>query len=384
MKILAVNDSGIQGGGTEYRTRLLLEELLRNGTAEEIHLIEGNEGISSHEEIVVHKSGKKTVFEDVKKVIERNGIDLVQVHNLMGLESNCIEAAKSLSKPVSWFAHDFWGICGQRSFVDPLKAMERQTCTETGLFKCFNCIGILSTLKEKTHKIFLNKVDLALSPSNYLAKTYERHGICNGKWNVVRPWIDLKELNNIKEKKEKGRICFSGSLLPYKGVYLAVKAMKKVSEKFPRSVLRISGSGVCKKEGLKEVKEIAGEEGVGNSLEFVAKDSWAEVQKEKAKSYAFLFPSTCVESFGNSWAEAMALGVPVIASRTGSVEEIMQGNGVLFENRNVEQLAECIERVLEDKSFAKKLSIKGREFAQGFGVERAGREVSELYNGLVE
>lgn len=82
-------------------------------------------------------------------------------------------------------------------------------------------------------------------------------------------------------------------------------------------------------------------------------------------------PSLCLEAFGLVVIEAMSHGVPVIASRTGSLSEVVDDglNGLLFEPGNARDLAEKIAYLWNRPS-------KCREMG-GAGREKASKEYSE-------
>ncbi len=75
---------------------------------------------------------------------------------------------------------------------------------------------------------------------------------------------------------------------------------------------------------------------------------------------------TYEETFGLVVAEAMMMGVPVIGSNAGGVPEIIKDekNGLLFETKNSNSLAEKIVMVINNKDFAKKLSQNAKVYAE--------------------
>ncbi|MBI5253790.1 MAG: glycosyltransferase family 4 protein, partial [Euryarchaeota archaeon] len=77
-------------------------------------------------------------------------------------------------------------------------------------------------------------------------------------------------------------------------------------------------------------------------------------------------------------------GVPVVASRVGGIEEIIEHeyNGILFEKENSKELAEGIIRILENKELRKKLIENGRESLKKFRWEKTGSEVDAVYEAV--
>lgn len=103
----------------------------------------------------------------------------------------------------------------------------------------------------------------------------------------------------------------------------------------------------------------------------------ADIPNEEALHYIKLFtmnilPST-TEGLSQALLEAMALGVPVIATAfAGNLDLINDGeNGLLFEHRNVHQLAEKIEQLIQHPDLREKLAKAGQKTALvDFNIER--------------
>ena len=80
-----------------------------------------------------------------------------------------------------------------------------------------------------------------------------------------------------------------------------------------------------------------------------------------------------VETQPVSVLEAMAAGVPVVATRVGDVETLLDGGraGVLVPSGNVESLAAALMRVLDDADLRGDLAARGREIAARFTLDRS-------------
>lgn len=81
-----------------------------------------------------------------------------------------------------------------------------------------------------------------------------------------------------------------------------------------------------------------------------------------ADNYALIFPTIAEEGLGRSAIEAMAMQRPVIASRIGGLQHTVQdyGTGLLVEPNNPRDLAEKMDRLLEDEPLAASLGVNGR------------------------
>lgn len=91
------------------------------------------------------------------------------------------------------------------------------------------------------------------------------------------------------------------------------------------------------------------------------------------------------ESFGMSLIEAMASGVPVIATRIGGMPEIVEGSGAgrLVERGDAPALAEAVRGVLADEAGRQRMGQAGRQHAQAhYSWERVAEDWRRLYQGL--
>ncbi|MFZ0969973.1 MAG: glycosyltransferase family 1 protein [Candidatus Acidiferrales bacterium] len=97
---------------------------------------------------------------------------------------------------------------------------------------------------------------------------------------------------------------------------------------------------------------------------------------------AFVHPSR-YEGFGLQLVEAMASGVPVLASSTTSMPEVLDGSGLLFNPDDSLSIAEQMERVFRDSDLRETLIQKGRQRAQFFSWKKSAAQTLGLYSELL-
>lgn len=131
-------------------------------------------------------------------------------------------------------------------------------------------------------------------------------------------------------------------------------------------------------EVLKAIEELK----VHNSVRIVhgASDKWLSKQYEQAHLLAF--PSL-YEGFGIPILEAMAHGLPVVASDISTNRELLGDEGIFFPPTNHHMLAESIERILKSPSLYERLSAVGIERARLWTPERFVSAHIEAYRAAL-
>lgn len=383
MKLLLINDYGFSGGGSENRIRLLLEELLRRKVFEEIHII-ASRNVSSFEGIKIHDCGQKNAFFFTRKIIKENNIDIVQVHNLADIGPWPVVAAKLLKKPVVFFAHDYWPVCGRRSFIPAETASKEMLCQQTSS-KCFSCIGVRSSLKLKMWKRLIGLADMGVSATLAMKSIYEKEGVLRGKWYVVPPWIHLEKFSQQSKIEKKGSIMlFVSSLIEWKGAWVVAKALKAVAKEVPDAQLVFIGDSQGPElKYRQDIEEICRNDGVLSHVQFLGKQGWDEIQEWHQRAKVFVFPTICMESFGLAWAEAMASGCPVVVSDVGSVAELAT-RAKIVKARDSDELAKAVIEIFKDDHLAENMSLWGRQYAlENFDVRSAANKMIDIYEHFV-
>lgn len=97
-----------------------------------------------------------------------------------------------------------------------------------------------------------------------------------------------------------------------------------------------------------------------------------------ANASAFAYPSI-YEGFGFPPLEAMATGVPVVATDTGSLPEVLGDAALLVPTRDKHALAEALAAILDDTKLADNLAQRGRERASLFTWQACAAGLADLY-----
>jgi len=168
-----------------------------------------------------------------------------------------------------------------------------------------------------------------------------------------------------------------GHLTRQKGQATLIGAVAAVVGREPLARLVIAGRGPLRKR----LEAVAAEYGIAEKVRFAG--AVGDVGRLLKGLDVFAFPSLW-EGFGIALAEGMATGLPVVASRTGGITEIVEDevSGLLVPPGDRRRLGEALIRVLEDGDLARRLGANGlARVRERFDVARTVSEVAALYRG---
>lgn len=192
----------------------------------------------------------------------------------------------------------------------------------------------------------------------------------------VRAFSSRNRVENYFQQGENKVVLFVGRLAEKKGVAYLIEAMSNID-----ALLVIVGQGPLENE-LREQAAV-----FGDKIKFLGPKTHQELPQIYASADIACVPSVTAgdgdkEGFGLVILEAMASGLPVVASRSGGIPDIIRDgyNGLLCEEKNVVQLAENINRLLVDAGLRSDIIAKNSETVQQYAYE----SIAERYNAIIE
>jgi glycosyltransferase involved in cell wall biosynthesis len=166
------------------------------------------------------------------------------------------------------------------------------------------------------------------------------------------------------ERKPEGFLLYFGRLdIFHKGLDTLLEAVALLVRERPHLEIRIAGRG----KDAERVAEHARNLGISGNVRLLGAVSDAERNALFAGAALQLMPSR-FEGFGLAAAEAMAAGVPLIASAVGSLPEVVDAprGGILVPADNPQALADAAKSLLDNPARRSELSTTARESARRF------------------
>ena len=172
---------------------------------------------------------------------------------------------------------------------------------------------------------------------------------------------------------------FVGRVSYEKGLDILLEAFGKVSARIDNAKLLIVGDG----DDLADLRKRYRHETWWKNVVIAGLQTWENAMRHLVLIDVLVVPSR-FEGFGLSAVEGMAASLPVIASDTGGLTEIIQDgeSGLLFETGNVDELAERMSRLYDDKSLIRFVSARAKLRAMEYDSEKYNYKVEHFYKSL--
>lgn len=348
MKILQLSKSADPIGGAELAMLFLTEELRRRGHDVFVFGTSPDREVDEPHRRVVRRANfpREALFHDraleaeLARVLERFEPDVVHVHNSWGLPLTVDRLLVDHPAPLVHTLHDWSTFCPNSWCV----VGDGSPCSGGAGVKCFrnDCEKNapvhpdLVLMTQLRHELLASGVDVAVAPSEALAAMARSHGFQDARH--VPNFVETESLASAaKDERETDRLLFVGRVQPEKGALVLVEALIRALEERSSLRLTILGSGT----DLDAVRARALEAGITEAIELHGHVPRERIASFYSEATALVLPSTWSENSPLTAHEAMASGLPILASRIGGLPELVRDGetGWLFEPRDVEGLA---------------------------------------------
>lgn len=196
---------------------------------------------------------------------------------------------------------------------------------------------------------------------------------------IIPNGIDVDAYRAPTPRARLHRIVTVANLRPEKAHEVLIDAFASLSRTHPDLELLVVGTGGCGEE----LRSLAAERGVASQVRFLGHRD--DVPALLSESDVFVLTSRS-EAFPNSVMEAMAAGLPVIATAVGGVPELVQhrANGILIPADDRAAVVQALRDLIDDPAGAAALGRAARETIQSrFSFTRMVSSFEDLYLDLL-
>ncbi|MDA8442470.1 MAG: glycosyltransferase family 4 protein [Peptococcaceae bacterium] len=222
----------------------------------------------------------------------------------------------------------------------------------------------------------------AITISDYLQTEVKRRGakqivtIYNGidsaRFRKIAPSSDIYSELGIDSTTPL--VAAVGRLHPVKGLNFFLQAAAIVSSRHPKVKFLLAGSGPMAEELHRLTQSL------GLERKVIFTGYYQEIERIMSVLDILCLPSLA-EGMGLVLLEAMYYAKPVIASAVGGIPELVthEANGLLVAPGDSLQLAAAINRLLDDKTLATNLGVKGQQTFTRFSLTNMLKQTAEVY-----
>lgn len=320
---------------------------------------------------------------EITAIIRRERPDVAHFHNTFPqISPSAYAACREQGVPVVQTLHNFRFICPQAMLLRDGQPCER--CLGGNLlpalrYRCYR--GSFTATLAQVWTIFLNRrrgtyrsqVNRYLALTRFAAGRLAAGGLPAGKLTVKPNFLPDPPLPG---NGNGGYAVFAGRLSPEKGLMTLLAAWRLK----PGIPLKILGTGPMEVE----LRQLVASEGL--LVEFLGFCDRQELYAVIGRAEFMVVPSECYEGFPMVILDAYACGTPVVASRIGSLDEIViEGEtGLKFRPGDAEDLVSKINLLLADRLWLTMMRKLTRAyFEKNFTAPRIWAKLQKIYSETV-
>ena len=201
-----------------------------------------------------------------------------------------------------------------------------------------------------------------------------------GEYRIIPNGVDLERFQSAEpyEQLRDGtlNILFVGRLEERKGLIHLLKAYHRLRKRKVDARLLVVGDGPKRRE----YRRFVGLRGI-RDVEFLGRVSDRKKVRYFASADIYCAPNTGQESFGIVLLEAMAAGVPIVASDIHGFKRVVERNvqGILVEPRNPRAMAAALYALARDPDLRHEMGEAGRLRAPEFSWDRVTERIVDFY-----
>lgn len=322
-----------------------------------------------------------SLFKSFRSFIKKTNPDIIHCHQNYTSPLSFLLAAKLEHVPVVQTIHDF----GLSCITLKINNKNQQACDKGSLIACFlnKCIP-LKALLINSIPWKLRQWSIKNLTSTIICQSKKLASVMNnlGYKNIVQIYNFTDIPMSIFQPRKIYDLLFIGRLTENKGVLNLILAVKKVSNTYPDINLFIIGDGP-EKENLERLVQ---KQNLRNNVTFTGVIKNENLTSYYKRSKIFVLPSVGSENNPLTIIEAMANGLPIIASRVGGIPEIIIDgiNGFLYPPGNIDKMAKIVNLLLTNRELREKMSKENTDtFLRNFTPENHYEKLIKVYEKVI-
>ncbi|MCK9861963.1 glycosyltransferase family 4 protein [Paenibacillus sp. ATY16] len=393
-KVLFVHNHYQLSGGEDTVVSQELNLLNSNGIHSEVYSVSNDmindKNLLQKAMLAINTTWSKAEYVALKRKLISMKPDVVHVHNFFPLISPSVYyACNNLKIPVVQTLHNYRIICPSGMFLREGKVCEK--CLKGSLINSvlngcyrdsiFQTIPVAAMIKvNRMLGTWAKKVDKFISLTDFARNKFIEAGIPEDlivtKPNFITSMRDTQE----REINTTKYLLFVGRVSLEKGVETLLEAWSGMVEK-SNYKLCIIGDGP-EKERLEQLYS------TDNSVVFLGKQEKESVLEYMQNSMYLIVPSLWYEGFPMTIIESYSMGTPVLASRIGSLQEVVVSGetGLHFNPGDIEDMRTVLLMAINyrDHEYEKLREKVSLIYQKNYTAEVNLKFITEIYNNVIE
>lgn len=324
----------------------------------------------------------------LRKLIKDTNPDAIYIlHEVNHLSPSIIRAAKKEGIRVVHRISDFFMFCPKYDFLCKNEICEsclHGNYSKAIKYKCVKGSRFGTLLRIFAMKLYaatkvFEDVDHFICTCQFSRNKLIEGGIPKNKISCIHTFIDASTILPCYDDDKY--FLFLGRMAHQKGTIYAIKAMKYIKD--TDYVLKITGQITNSAED-QEIWNFIKKNGLEEKVIFTGFKHGEELKDLISHSTCIVCPAIWYENMPNTVIEAYAYGKPVVASRIGSLAEIVIDGktGLLFEMKNSKDLSEKLKKFIENPKLSKELGQNARmEVESKYEVSKHMNSVIQILKG---
>lgn len=264
----------------------------------------------------------------------------------------------------------------------PIQFLRYSTAVNVGTWHAARESNFFYVYGRRLIKRWAAKLDGKIAVSQAAVRHVERY--FPGYYNVIPNGVDVehygRDVEPLPEFMDgKLNVLFVGRPEKRKGLRYLIRAFVGVQRVLPESRLIVVGAGRFDRY------ESAVRNARLHDVVFRSHVPFAELPRYHHSAHVFCAPNTGFESFGLVLLEAMAAGLPIVASNIDAFAAVVTHGveGLLVRPEDPQALADAIIELLRDPDRRARMGARGRDRAQFYSWDRVSQQVLSYYERLI-
>jgi len=198
--------------------------------------------------------------------------------------------------------------------------------------------------------------------------------------DVIPNGVELDRFSPIEtaEKSEALRLLTVGRLSVTKRIEMLIDAVEILHRTACKVRLTVVGGGKMEQQ----FRKIVAEKELSDVIKMTGRMDSKRMPELYRRNDIFISASM-QEGMSNAMLEAMSSGLPIVTTRCEGLAELIDGNGLIVEHDNIEEIAKAVKRLADNPELYKQMSTAARKQAEKFDWANVASSYIEQYRKII-